>query len=97
MADSESFSAVIRRWNSGATSGLAVVDLPAERAEELGGLKQRRVRGMLNGHEFASNTMPAGGGILAMSVSKQMMKAAAVEVGDTVEVQVELDDRPRPG
>ena len=32
-----------------------------------------------------------------MSVSKQMMGTAGVEVGDTVEVQVELDDRPRPG
>lgn len=97
MADMESFSAVIRRWKPGATSGLAVIDLPADRADALGGLKQLRVRGTLNGHEFTSNTMPAGGGVLAMSVSKQIMKASGVEVGDTVEVLVELDDRHRPG
>jgi Domain of unknown function (DUF1905) len=97
MTDVKPFSAVIRRWKPGATSGLAVVDLPADRAEELGGLKQLRVRGTLNGHEFSSNTMPAGGGLLAMSVSKQMMKTAGVEVGDTVELEVELDDRPKPG
>jgi hypothetical protein len=97
MTNTDPFSAVIRRWKPGATSGLAVVDLPTDRAEALGGLKQLRVRGTLNGHEFASNTMPAGGRVLAMSVSKLMMKTAGVEVGDTVEVQVELDDRPRPG
>jgi Domain of unknown function (DUF1905) len=97
MTNTEAFSAVIRRWKPGATSGLAVIDLPADRAEALGGLKQLRVRGALNGHEFASNTMPAGGGVLAMSVSKQMMKTAGVEVGDTVEVQVELDERPKLG
>ena len=32
-----------------------------------------------------------------MSVSKQMMKMAGVEVGDMVDVQVELDDRLRKG
>jgi hypothetical protein len=89
------FSAVIRRWRPDATGGLAVIDLPPERVEALGGLKQLRVRGTINGHDFASNTMPAGGGVLAMSVSKQMMKTAGAEVGDTVEVEVELDDRPR--
>ena len=97
MAKTASFSTEIRRWKPGATSGLAVIDLPADRAEALGGLKQLRVRGTINGHEFASNTMPAGGGVLVMSVSKQMMKMAGVEVGDMVDVQVELDDRLRKG
>lgn len=92
---SNRFTTEIRRWKPGATGGLAVVDLPEDVTRTLGGLKQLRVRGTINGHDFTSNTMPAGGGVLAMSVSKKIMKLAGVEVGDTVDVQVEIDDRPR--
>jgi hypothetical protein len=85
----ESCKSTIRRWKLGATGGLAVADLPAEVAVALGGLKQQRVRGTLNGAEFASNVMPAGGGVLCLSVSKAMMKAAGVDVGDEVQIEVE--------
>jgi hypothetical protein len=33
--------------------------------------------------------MPAGGGILCLSVSKAMMTAAGVSVGDEVEIEIE--------
>jgi hypothetical protein len=79
----------IRRWKPAATGGLCVADLPAEVAVALGGLKQQRVRGTLNGVEFASNVMPAGGGVLCLSVSKAMMSAAGVAVGDDVAVEIE--------
>jgi len=46
------------------------MDIPRQVATELGGLKQMRVRGRLNGTEFTSNTMPAGGGVLALSLSQ---------------------------
>jgi hypothetical protein len=88
MAEPVRFTGTIRRWRPDQAGGLAVVDLPAEGAAALGGLRQMRVEGTLNGHKFRSNTMPAGGGVLAMSVSKAIMKSAGVALGDTVEVEI---------
>ena len=39
---------------------------------------------------FTSSVMPAGGGVLALSVSKAMMAAAGVEIGDEVELEIGL-------
>lgn len=82
------FTARIRYWNPEKASGLAVCDIPAEHAAALGGLKQQRVRGLIGGIEFASNVMPAGGGRLALSVSKAMMTSARVSVGDQTEIEI---------
>jgi hypothetical protein len=89
MSDATRCRATIRYWKAGATGGLAVADLSAEVATALGGLKQQKVRGKLESAEFASNVMPAGGGILCLSVSKAMMTAAGVSVGDEVEIEIE--------
>ena len=86
--DAIRFNATIRHWNPEKGSGLAVVDVPAERVSALGGLKQQRVHGSINGQAFTSNVMPAGGGRLALSVSKAMMGAAGIGIGDTAEVEV---------
>lgn len=69
-------------------SGLGVCDIPAEQAAHLGGLRQERVRGRIGGADFASSVMPAGGGRLAPSVSKTMMSAAGVRVGDETEIEI---------
>ena len=69
-------------------SGLAVVDIPKDVTAELGGLKQMRVIGTINRVDFTSNTMPAGGGVLALSVSKKLLDAAKLEVGDTAEIEI---------
>jgi hypothetical protein len=82
------FSGQIRYWNPERASGLAVVDVPEEHVAALGGLKQQRVRGAIGGAEFTSNVMPAGGGRLALSVSKTMQKAAGVAVGDEAEFEL---------
>jgi hypothetical protein len=82
------FAGQIRYWNPERESGLAVVDIPAADIATLGGLKQQRVRGTIGGAEFTSNVMPAGGGRLALSVSKAMMKAAGVGVGDETELEI---------
>jgi len=66
------FRSVIRYWRPEQAGGLAVADIPAEHVAALGGLKQQRVRGTINGVEFASSVMPAGSGRLALSVSKAM-------------------------
>ena len=89
MSNGERCRATIRRWKPEATGGLAVADLPPEVATALGGLKQRRVVGSINRATFASNVMPAGGGVLALSVSKAMMTAAGASVGDEVELVIE--------
>jgi Domain of unknown function (DUF1905) len=82
------FSGEIRYWKPERRSGLAVVDVPGDFLEALGGLKQQRARGKIAAAEFASNVMPAGGGRLALSVSRAMMSAAAVDVGDVVEFEI---------
>jgi hypothetical protein len=82
------FSGQIRHWNPVAHSGLAVVDVPAPHVAALGGLKQQRVRGTIGAAGFTSSVMPAGGGRLALSVSKAMMTAAKVAIGDVAEFEV---------
>ena len=82
------FRSEIRYWNPETRSGLAVADIPSEHIATIGGLKQQRVRGRLGSAAFSSNIMPAGGGRLALSVSKAMQKAAGVAVGDAIEVEI---------
>jgi hypothetical protein len=83
------FQATIRYWRPEQASGLAVADIPSEHISALGGLKQQRVRGTINGVDYVSNVMPAGSGRLALSVSKAMLRAAGVSVGDAVEFEIE--------
>ncbi len=82
------FAGRIRYWNPERSSGLAVVDVPAEVADDLGGLKQQRVQGRIASADFVSSVMPAGSSRLALSVSKAMMKAAGAAVGDEVELEI---------
>jgi hypothetical protein len=87
-ADPIRFAGQIRYWNPEKASGLAVVDIPAAVVGAFGGLKQQRVGGRIGEVQFASNVMPAGGGRLALSISKAMMKSAGVAVGDRVEFEI---------
>jgi hypothetical protein len=84
-----SFSATVRFWNEEKQSGLSVVDVPDEHVAALGGLRQQRVHGTVNGAPFTSSVMPAGGGRLAMSFSKAMQKSAGVAVGEAAEVSID--------
>jgi hypothetical protein len=82
------FTGQVRYWNPEKASGLAVADIPAPHVVALGGLKQQRVQGTIGGNTFTSNVMPAGGGRLALSVSKAMMSGANVGVGDEAEIEI---------
>jgi hypothetical protein len=82
------FSGPIRHWNPETASGLAVVDVPAEHVAAIGGLRQQRVHGRIGSADFTSNVMPAGGGRLALSVSKAMMGAARIGLGDVAEIEI---------
>jgi hypothetical protein len=83
------FRSAIRYWKAEQPGGLAVADIPAEHVAALGGLKQQRVHGTINGAGYTSNVMPAGGGRLALSVSKAMLNAGGASVGDEAEFELE--------
>jgi len=88
MAGANQFQSKVRYFHPEKQSGLSVIDIPATVAEKLGGLKQMRVRGRLNGVEFNSNTMPAGNHVLALSVNKALLSQAGLKVGDMANVEV---------
>ena len=88
MTDPIRFSAPIRYWNPDKAAGLAVADVPAELIPAFGGLRQQRVHGSIEGQAFTSNVMPAGGGRLAISVSKAMQRDAGRSIGDVAEFEV---------
>ena len=82
------FRGRVRYFRPEKASGLAVMDIPSDVAVKLGGLKQMRVKGAINGVAFASNTMPAGNRVLALSLSKALLKSAGLDVGDSAEVEI---------
>jgi hypothetical protein len=96
MSDKVRFQSHIEPWKPGATGGLMVATLPPDAAAAIGGLRQMRVAGTMNGAAFTSNTMPRGGGLLALSVSKAMMQAAGAGVGDAIDVEMERVERASP-
>ena len=82
------FEAALRYWNPVKASGLAVADVPSDLVPAFGGLKQQHVEGTIDGQAFGSNVMPAGGGRLAISVSKAMQTAAKKSIGDVATFEV---------
>lgn len=86
--DALKFTGQIRYWKPEQAGGLAVVDVPSDLVPAIGGLKQQRVHGTFDAADFTSSVMPAGSGRLALSVSKAMMAAAGVGVGDSADVAI---------
>jgi hypothetical protein len=91
VAETHRFTAQIEA----ARAGGAFVLIPEEVATALGGLRQMRVVGTVNGVAYHSSTMAYGGRGLFMGVHKATRAAAGAEFGDEVEVVVSRDDRPR--
>ena len=89
MTGSHPFRGTVRYFRAEQASGLAVVDVPPDVTAQLGGLKQFRVRALVNGRPFVSNTMPAGGGRLALSLNRQILEASGLRVGDEADFAVE--------
>jgi len=77
-----------------ASGGGAAVRVPPDVATALGGLKQMRVVGTIDGRDFRSSTMPYRGG-LYMGVHKATREAAGVVVGDEIEIVLRRDTSPR--
>jgi hypothetical protein len=95
MADTIRFTAVIERPWRDPTGGGAMIQVPHEVIGVLGGLKQMRVTGTLNGLDFRSSTMPGGQGRLYIGLHKATRAAAGVTYGDAVALEIKRDDAPR--
>jgi hypothetical protein len=74
--------------------GSAVALIPPDVTKSLGGLKQMRITGTLNGTPFRSSTMPYRGAFY-LGVHKATRQAAGVDIGDEVELTLVRDDSPR--
>lgn len=82
------FQGRVRRWREDKPGGLAVIDVPLDLVDELGGRRQMRMAGSLNGVPFSGSTMLVAGGGFCVGVSRAALRAASVSVGDDVEVQL---------
>ena len=76
-------------------AGGAFVVLPDEVFKRLGKGSRFRVTGTLNDVPFESSTMGMGAGRVCLGVHKATRQAASVDIGDTVDIEVQLDTRPR--
>lgn len=80
------FRGRVRRWDETKPGGLSVIDIPAEHVPELGGRRQYRVEGTMNGAPFGGSTMLVAGGGFAVGASQASLKAAGAGVGDEVDL-----------
>ena len=90
MAEKLTFKSTIEA----AGGGGAVAEIPTDVAAALGGLKQMRVVGSVNGVEYRSSTMPYRGAFY-LGVHKATREAAGIEIGDPIKVEITRDDSPR--
>jgi hypothetical protein len=75
--------------------GATVAIVPVEHVPALGGMKQKRAFGWVNGVEFMTATFPYKGLGLYVGVPKAARVAAGLTVGDEVEIELMLDETPR--
>jgi hypothetical protein len=86
------FRGLIRRWREDKPGGLAVIDIPAELVAELGGRRQARRAGRLNGAPFTGSSMLVAGGGFCVGVSSAALTSADLTVGDEVDVDLHPAD-----
>ena len=82
------FRGRVRKWREDKPGGLTVVDVPADLVGELGGRRQMRVTGTLDGAPFTGSTMLVAGGGFCVGVSRAMLQAAGADLGDEVELSI---------
>jgi hypothetical protein len=92
MTEPQRFISVVEQARG---AGAAVALIPSAAATALGGLKQMRVTGTLNGIPFRSSTYPWQGRQLWVGLPKATRVAASVGLGDEVEIELARDDTPR--
>jgi len=89
MTERVEFRGRVRRFKEDAPGGLAVVDVPAELVGRLGGRRQYRVVGTVNGSGYTGSAMLVAGGGFCVSVSKAVLDAAGVGLGDDAALTIE--------
>jgi len=82
------FRGRVRRWREDKPGGLAVIDIPLDLVQELGGRRQMRMAGSLNGVPFTGSTMLVAGGGFCVGVSRAALDAAGLAVGDDADVEL---------
>ena len=75
--------------------GATVALVPSEHVPALGGMKQKRAFGWVNGIEFMTSTFPYKGEGLWVGVPKAARVAAGLNVGDEAQMELMLDETPR--
>jgi hypothetical protein len=90
MAEEHRFRSVVEA----ARGGGAVARIPPDVTAKVGGLKQMRVTGTLNGTPLRSSTMPYRGAFY-VGLHKATREEAGVGIGDEVELALTRDDSPR--
>jgi hypothetical protein len=78
-----------------ARGGGALVTLPGDAGAVFETRARRPVVAWFNDVEYRGSTMPRGGGLFCLGVSKAVRAAAGVDIGDQIHVRIELDDAPR--
>ena len=84
-----SFRGRVRRWREDQPGGLAVIDIPTVLVADLGGRRQMRMAGTLNGVAFTGTTMLVAGGGFCVGVSRAALNAAGLSVGEDADVQLD--------
>jgi bifunctional DNA-binding transcriptional regulator/antitoxin component of YhaV-PrlF toxin-antitoxin module len=75
--------------------GATVARVPDQDVAGLGGFNQKRAKGTVNGVPFTTATFPYNGEGLWIGVPKATRIAAGAELGDEVEIEIEIDESPR--
>src|SRR6188768_268051 len=92
MAEKVRFETVIEPARG---PGATVALVPMEHVHALGGMKQKRAFGWVNGVEFMTATFPYKGEGLWVGVPKAARVAAGLVVGDRCSMELMLDEAPR--
>ena len=75
--------------------GGCLVPVPREVAAKLGLKGMPKIQAVIAGQPYRGSLMPMGDGTWCLGVLKSIQEAAGVGFGDTVTVDLELDNAPR--
>ena len=75
--------------------GGTLVLVPPDVAAKLGLKGMPKIQAVIAGQPYRGSLMPMGDGTYCLGVLKSIQQAAGVELGDTVDVLLELDTNPR--
>src|SRR5437762_7803478 len=75
--------------------GGTLVPIPRQVAANLGLNGMPKVQAVIAGQPYRGSLMPMGDGTYCLGVLKSIQEAAGVKQGDTVTVELELDQAPR--